>query len=365
MATCSSFFATSPALNAAIPTTCLKCVDYGTTYYNSGTCTTRTQTSVASCSTYSETADACAACNAGNTFSSGTCTAVTVTANPADPTIIANPYKTFLSNVGGYLDTCSTTIPNCDANTFYENLNAPASTLFSCHKCTGGTYRIPFVFLHAGNSTYSGPISLSSYGLNATITSTDFYGFYDGGTSIQCLDVAATSFHATFLNGKFNFPTNCALGLYNIWSAFDASSSNQATNVDKTKIAAICLACQPGYKSAGATDTSSAVVPAMVSSCTAISNCLSSTAFNACSVCASTYAFQYSVANDVDFTACVSTTLANCMIVQSVNSVLVCMLCSLGYYVNFDGICETLQTPNCNANGQYEKNLNGVKILKP
>ena len=357
-ATCSSFYVTQPAFNA-ISSTCIHCQDETQTYLSLGVCTTRVVV-VPNCFMKVETQDACSYCAAGFTLAANACTAVVVQTNVPLPTVTVQPYKYFLDNTGGYLDTCATAITDCARSTYYNGLDAPLSVFFSCHACETSP-NIPFVFLNAGNGTYSGITTLFSYSLTNSTEATP--GWYDGGLALRCLNPVSTSFHSALTN-KFNFPANCALGIMNVLSALDARASASSTEVDKTQMAVFCGACKPMYSPSTALDATSTLVPTMVSACTIIAHCQASITFNKCDACATGYAFLYATATDIDFTNCASTSDTNCLVVSVVSSLNVCKICRLGYYINLDGTCETFQAPNCSGgNGQYEKNLIGVNII--
>lgn len=45
-----------------------------------------------------------------------------------------------------------------------------------------------------------------------------------------------------------NFPLNCSIGVYNVNSQKYGDDSNKAVSVSRSKIAAFCAECKPGYK---------------------------------------------------------------------------------------------------------------------
>jgi len=337
---------------------CVRCSSNTGFFLTNNACSARTaaSTGVTNCIHYTETADTCQGCNTGFTLASNVCTAVTVYTNVGYTPATSAWYRDFYPNVRGHLESCATAITDCNSNTKYLGLDAPFAYLFSCHKCTT-TGHIPFAYVFAGNGTYAGVTGLFSWGTNATVNA---MGYYDDGLGIQCQNPVVGSFHASFA-GKFSFPANCALGIVNVWGAFDASGSASATNVDKTKITIMCVACPPGFKPTGATDTGSAAVSGMVSSCTQIANCASSTAFNKCDACAANFGFQVDANGKIDRTACVSITVANCQLINTSNQ---CVLCSDGSFQNLDGICEPFKSPNCaDATSKSQSTLAGVDII--
>jgi hypothetical protein len=347
-------------LFASFVPTCTKCNDASAVFLGTNVCTART--AVANCADYTQNADTCAHCVAGYTLASNACTAVVAVTNTlwTDPAV--DTYKVFDTATVPALASCATTIASCTVPLVrYDGLSAPWAYLFSCHKCDSTS--IPFAFVKAsvqGAGTYTGFTGLHSY--SRTNSSSVELGWYDDGLAVECLDPAAapSQFNAGY-TGKYVFPANCALGIVNVWSAFDASHASTATNVDRAKIGVMCVACKPAFKAVGATDTTNAVVQGMVSSCTAIANCQTSATFNLCDACATGYLFQVDVSGLVDYTTCVATALTNC---QLLTSATVCFLCANGYYKNLDGVCEQFTSPNCvAATSQFEASLTGLYIL--
>jgi hypothetical protein len=92
---------------------------------------------------------------------------------------------------------------------------------------------------------------------------------------------------------KWTFPTNCALGLLNVDSVADSSSSTKTTLIDRTKVAVFCGACKPGFRPVYGTDTLNQKVQFVITSCEPIANCDESTAFNSCTKCQSGFGFAY------------------------------------------------------------------------
>jgi hypothetical protein len=313
---------------------CLKCKDSSGFYLASKACSARA--AVTDCSYFTQTADTCNYCIATKVLSSNTCIAPTpVHTNAATPTL---PAKTFPTNIMGRVETCTAAVTGCVPTTIYNGLGAPWAALFSCHACSTG---IPFVFVHGTTASFTAVKGLYSWGSddnNQALSS------LDGGIALKCLTPAATSFHATALTSKFNFPANCALGAVNVFSALDASDASKATGVDRTKIAVMCVACKPAFKPASAIDTLGVTVNGMVSSCTAIANCASSTTFGACDLCDTGNVFQLDANGKVDYTVCVATALANCKILAADAT---CFLCEAGYFLNLDKNCDKVSLPKC------------------
>jgi hypothetical protein len=207
---CQSFYTSQPSTYSALTPTCNTCASVNSNFLSSSNiCTARTVT-VNNCAYYTPGADTCSYCTSGNSLGSNTCTAIPTPANAALPTAPAMTPQFYLDNTGGYYDTCSTAIANCNTGVFYNGLDAPLSTLYSCHVCTGSA--IPFVFINGGNTTYTGIKSLFMYSLNNTANSRP--GLYFGDVGVKCLAPTATSFYSSggAVTFTMNFPSNCALG---------------------------------------------------------------------------------------------------------------------------------------------------------
>jgi hypothetical protein len=337
-----ALFVTPAATYSAVSTNCQKCQSNKAMYLNANACTARTaaSTGVTYAHHYTQTADTPETCHLGYFLTSGACKPATLTPNTGySPTTVA---KTLLPNVMGYIETCSSVVNGCQATTVYKGLIAPLSSIFSCHKCDPATKKIPFAFVHGGGATYTGIKGLFSWGASQT-TSLPFN--FDDGVSVQCLEPENNSFHPSALAQKWKFPLNCALGIYNVMSAFDASNANLASGVDPAKIAAMCVACKPMYKPTPATNAAGAVVPNMVASCNAIPYCQTSVTFNKCDLCVPGYLFRLGTDGKVDRTVCAAHDLKNCALLKSTG--VACAVCASGHFLNLDGVCEPLHLENC------------------
>jgi hypothetical protein len=205
----------TPTAVSNVDYSCVQCSDVSAKFIDatSRQCITRVNNNPGdpNCSLVSPNADSCQQCAAGYKIVNGACQAIpqettqTVT-SPA--TVGSAAYRTFLANVRGYMDDCSATVADCDPTVFYNGLDTPLTYFFSCHKCqTAG--KIPFAYVHAGNTTFSGVSGLFSWGVNATNAP---LGWYSDGVAIACQTPVATSFHATALTGKFTFPLQLCVG---------------------------------------------------------------------------------------------------------------------------------------------------------
>lgn len=169
------------------------------------------------------------------------------------------------------------------------------------------------------------------------------YNDFKGGRSVFCANPDKTSFNITDPN-KWNFPENCAIGVLNVDSLPDASSSTSLLNADRTKVAVFCGACKPGYKPVYAKDANSTSLEFVVASCTSIGHCLDSDAFNNCTKCDKGYAFSYEN-GVVNYKVCSQLPVAtpmnyNCFAYDGTNSA--CKFCYEGTYLNADGYCERI-----------------------
>ena len=134
-------------------------------------------------------------------------------------------------------------IPICSAlstcsDTWYRGLSAELDILFSCHACTDATgapdaTTIPFVSVEADDN-YTGVKGISSH------TESNFCHKTDSNQTLVPNPDPTTA-------NKWNFPTNCALGVLNNASIADASDATVAAPTDGTKLKAFCAACKPGH----------------------------------------------------------------------------------------------------------------------
>lgn len=332
-------------------------------YYSSGaTCVARTIANLDKCSAYVPDADRCASCVADYYLLSGVCTIMPDTNcqkyDAVNDECVAckdgyaisyktNNGKNECSNdygispalkpliYAGHISAC-TRMTDCSA-TMYEGLGAGLDALYSCHKCKSDT-KIPFTSVTVGNA-YTSIDGLQQYYLN-----TD--GTFDKtavDNSNKCLTPAAVTFNLQDAN--FKFPSNCALGMLNADLAPSALHSSDSVVVDRSQMSIFCAACKPGFKPAR--ESASAL---NVYSCTAITNCASSSRVNGCTVCSSGYTLRYDATTGVDHTACVSTTDVNCYAGLDGASAGKCAICKSGYSLNPDAVCERIDSIYCAAN---------------
>lgn len=124
----------------------------------------------------------------------------------------------------------------------------------------------------------------------------------EGGKAVFCAEPVSTSFKIDQAN--WNFPQNCALGLLNVDSVPNSSSSTLNASIDRSKLATFCGACKPGYRAVYGTDNLNEQVNVVITSCELIQNCAESTAFNNCTKCDSGYSFNY-IDGEVKYDSCV------------------------------------------------------------
>lgn len=328
---CSEYYSTG-ALSAAT-LKCKTCANVSTHYYKTATFECIARTAVANCATYETTYNRCSVCSDNYLLSQDglTCSAL--------PGAILTPNR---APNGGYIQKCLA-MSTCSSKVIYSGLSAHLSSIFSCHKCSSNSL-IPLAVVRAGE-TFGNIEGLQEFGLDPTAAQR--YDTKTGESAITCVSTSRTTFNID--NGKFNFPTNCGAAILNANSVADATSSASTTNVDKTKVAVMCVACAPGYAPATATDAGGAQVPYMVASCTLITNCESSLWFSACSQCKSNFSYGYTEGLGVLYDRCISNTAnPNCYAVDNSDaSNLKCRFCRKGYYLNKDGYCELLHPPRC------------------
>ena len=222
---------------------------------------------------------------------------------------------------------CESKMESCNSSVEYKNIEGRLSQFFSCHKCNNEN-KIPYLIYEDDSDEEI------KYFKKFSLTSSSFYPQEDrDGHTIECLDVSSVqdfknSIGAT--NSAYIFK-NCALGLLS------------TTNSDKTtgNIKSSCAACKPGYYPDN--------LP-KITSCSVIKNCSdSSNWLNACSLCASGFAFKVETGK-IDYTKCVKQNDIGCFASDRENNN--CSFCKKGYVLNKDGLCEKINTPKC-QNGKY------------
>lgn len=188
----------------------------------------------------------------------------------------------------------------CNTEVNYAGLDVTISSMVSCHECKLPN-QIPFLAV-SGDTTYFTINNLKAYNLTINAPFSTIYAGGEGGRSVFCAEAVYGTFDIA--SNDWAFPTNCAIGILNVDSVADATSSASTTNVDRDAMAVFCGACEPGYYPTYGTDTLGNDIDYMIGSCTAITNCQESKAFNSCTQCDTGYAFAY-VSGEVDYTSCV------------------------------------------------------------
>lgn len=291
------------------------------------------------CQTYNDNADECNVCAETHFLEPK----LKTTCLPLPGLVNFNPINK------SYLQSCSV-MTNCVATMFYEGLSKSVSSYLSCHSCNIAG-QIPFL-VGMGGWPFKGILGLQRYGLGVTLgNTTQRYMDFSGDASTRCL--SPTSGALNIQTALFNFPTGCGVGFLNANANPDASHSNRLTDVDRTKIAAVCVACSPGYFATPARDTDGRVIQDMIAACTPIVNCTSSIWFNYCTQCNPNHSYGYNRTTGIRFDQCIiNTANPNCYAVDNTNPTLLsCVYCNVGFVLNFDGICEPVRPPRCfNAN---------------
>lgn len=216
-------------------------------------CTLRTNNYGSKCSVFEIHQDLCASCNENYFLSSDKLSCL-----PA-------PNQT---ETKGHIFSCKE-MEECHHEVSYTGLSSNLEILLSCHKCKQIS-QIPFVSI-SGSASYSGITSLKEYNVEGDFTASTFRDF-KGGKSVFCAEPSKESFNITDSN-KWAFPSNCAVGVLNVDSLPDASDSATLTNVDRTKVAVFCGACETGYYPTFGEDNANDELTNMVASCTLIANC--------------------------------------------------------------------------------------------
>lgn len=254
------------------------------------------------------------------------------------------------SGSGKFISACSK-MSTCNVNTQLSGVSFWISSFLSCHICTDIS-QIPFIFVAAGTTFTDYTMNLATY--DVTLAAGSWTTPTSGGFTVNCLS-PKNPLYAIDLT---KLPANCGIGLINVQNANNlATSSSLLISVNRANIAAVCIGCQAGYSQA-ATPTDSAptplLVPQMVGQCIIIQNCLSSTWFNYCSVCANTFVWAYLPTTGAQFNICISYPAdINCLAANIINPLSpVCIYCKAGYSINLDGVCEQIAPPNCNT-GQF------------
>lgn len=256
----------------------------------------------------------------------------------------------------GFVKTCAK-MSSCDDTVFRSGLTKAINSLASCHKCIELT-KIPFVFVSAGTTYTNDALAVKSYDMSLVSPKTAV----TGGVTVDCINPTST----VFTYKLSNLPTNCAIGLINIEAGTrNNDDASKSTGVDRAKIGAFCVACAPGYKPGKAMDNAATpvLVKHMVPSCTAISNCRSSSWFNYCSQCQDGFVFAYTSTTGVQYDSCVQySTDPFCFAADITNPLAyTCMYCLKGYMKNADGFCIRRNPPKCKE-GRFVSKLTFPRI---
>ena len=317
---------------------CNGCVDPDDFFFNTETKYCSSRTAVPNCLEFMLDKDKCLECEPNYIL-----TEDRMTCNP-----LPGIYTDYAANEG-YIQTCMA-MNTCDSKVLYEGLNSHLSSVFSCHKCEIDTH-IPVAVVR-GKPYYDGISSLQSYDLNATLSQR--YDFGSGGQANICVEPVKESFNIVE-DASFLFPENCGAAILNANGLAMASQSTDDVDVERINISVMCVACKPKFYPTSATDDSpgSFEIEFMVSSCTEITNCESSTWFNACSQCNPDHSYGYSEEKGVHYHECISYVAnPNCFAVDNADpDNMKCKFCKKGTYLNRDGFCEDIQPPRCQFGG--------------
>lgn len=156
------------------------------------------------------------------------------------------------------------------------------------------------------------------------------------------------------------------MGVLNVDSLPDSSHGTKQTLIDRSKLAAFCGACLPGYRAVYGTDTTGNTIDFVVTRCDLIENCAESTAFNNCTKCRQGFAFAF-INGAVNYDTCnplPTTGVAvnkDCFSFDSTTGK--CIYCCQGTYLNNDGFCERISPPKCEFEEFNYRNIYNIKNL--
>ncbi len=238
--------------------------------------------------------------------------------------ILSSPEAAAPDFFPAFIKNCNITIPNCLPN-IYKNLKGAQESLFSCHKCDNP--KIPFTSYSGGKTTTNNQKNFNSLKTSSNPTT----------QSTLCLEPISSNFN----NIPFEFPTNCALGLYNSDKPLN-TLNNTSQNPDLQKMSLFCTACKPGY------------LPLYndkfllhVYNCVLIDFCDSfGKGVNRCDECDADYCFGV-LDGKIDFGTCVANSDVNCYARDVGKGV--CVFCKSGFVVNYDGKCGVYEAPFCDG----------------
>jgi hypothetical protein len=349
---CSSFSSTIDSLSTSITNSCSACSGiYSFLHISDGVCQPRPEPSFdpQHCLRFSDDSSFCTDCVPGR--SPPNCDPIEpIIQDPITPIGPQSKIRTFHSEYAfGYIESCTTSIPGCDASTFFHGLMSREALLFSCHKCQNDD-DIPYAFVRtevvSGGST-SSPFS-DVYGWGSYLfdpSETDLPpGNFEGGLANVCASLTHR-FHPEYVAFEStDLPNGCGLAMIRVLGSFESTSTNK-TNGDPNTLSVFCSACKPGYKKTLMSFEGEGRFRYVVSSCSEIANCAKSSTFNYCDVCKSGYVFKGRTAKDVQFDSCVAFDDKNCLAISEDTEE--CILCKKGYFLNLDLVCEKLVLQNC------------------
>ena len=238
---------------------------------------------------------------------------------------------------GAYINKCESF--SC-GKTFVPGLPVKLNSYISCHTCSSG--KLPVLFAAAGTSAYTQISGLKRYKLDSQTNDWDNVDQVITGKSMNCYSKTELSSLSTI--SPINLPDNCSILLMNIESTnANAESANLTTNVNTSKLAVMCLACEKGYRRKIGKLSNGEDVPFMVGKCEVIENCGSSNWMNYCSNCKDGFSHKFTT-DGVDYGYCVPVIDINC---YASDDAKVCKICKKGSKLNLDGVCENIISPKC------------------
>lgn len=247
----------------------------------------------------------------------------------------------------GYLQACEDyrSITGCVSGAYIPGVPLRLNSVLSCHSCSDNS-KIPFVYLGLGTTTTEAKMILRAYSPTQAFPKTLTTGT---GYNVDCRSYN----DATLLVTNMNINANCAAAVVNVEATSAAGDDASAANSDRSKLAAFCGACKPGYAPTDGFDNAGtpARITLMTSNCVAINSCQTSTWINGCTKCSTAY--LYVSGKGVSYSACSSkNTDKNCYAFD--DNALLCKYCNPGYTFNLDGVCEALIPPKCDtSNSMY------------
>ena len=236
----------------------------------------------------------------------------------------------------GYIKSCIN-MSSCEDKEYF-GLPRDISILASCTRCKNPD-EIPFIFINAA-PFYHKILGLLAYDENHSKVA-------QGGLSIKCLKKNAASLNLNTLN----LPSRCSLAIFNINSIKDASESNKVIGIDKTKIAAFCVSCEPSWRPIKGIDSTGQEIKNYVGKCEEIANCKFSDGFNNCSECENGFVYQFINGHGIAYNICIDYDKDFfCLAIDITDpSKPICKVCKKGYFLNLDKICESITFSKCDG----------------